>query len=162
MSSSSVARDLVNNADEGRSETDADSIASFTTHQSTASFQPHTYASSSRLTVPSPRPRTMSSSSFSSTPSPNLAARSFSPSQPPRLGVDDATRARREARRKRREERESNSTLRGERYDSPLRRVVRWCAKNEWKGRFMMASFLLSAVIRSVLAILRTDCECSR
>ena len=143
-----------------RSETDAGSIASFTTHQSSSSFQPsYTYASSSRLTVP--KPRTLSSTSASSSVSPSLhpIGAAPKPPYPSRLGVslntDEAALKRREARRKRREERDKKSTLRGEEYDTRLRRVVRWISKKGWRGR----SIALLAVI---WASLRMDMERDR
>lgn len=154
-----------------RSETEFDtsSIASFTTHQSSTSYQSPAYASSSRLTVPGPvpypRPRTLSSISFSSSPSPRLEQRSTSPStstsharlHPP--GVDDATIARRGARRKRRAEREKRSTLRGEMYGSPLREAVRWCANNERKETFWMVCAIVSFLTRVTLSVLLADGE---
>jgi hypothetical protein len=115
-------------------------LASFTTHQSTSSFQPtYTYTSSPRLTVP--KQRTLSSTSASSSTSPRL--QSFVPPpiqrvQNPSLlsaGIDEATRKRREARRQRREARERKSTLKGDEYDTRLRRVVRWISKKGWRGR---------------------------
>jgi hypothetical protein len=53
------------------------------------------------------------------------------------VGIDEATRKRREARRQRREERERKSTLKGDEYDTRLRRVVRWISKKGWRGRSM-------------------------
>ena len=135
-------------------------MASFTTHQSTSSFQPtYTYTSSPRLTVP--KQRTLSSTSASSSTSPKL--QSFVPPPAPRtqnpsllsVGIDEATRKRREARRQRREERERKSTLKGDEYDTRLRRVVRWISKKGWRGRSMG----LAAV---VWVLLRMDMERNR
>jgi hypothetical protein len=129
-------------------------MASFTTHQSTSSFQPtFTYATSSRLTVP--KQRTLSSTSGSSSTSPKL--QSFVP--PPRplqashlsVGPDEATIKRREARRLRREERGRKSTLRGDEYDTRLRRVVRWISKQGWREQSAMPAAVVWAVVRSMM-----------
>jgi hypothetical protein len=134
-----------------RSETDAGSLASFTTHQSSSSFQPtYAYASSSRLTVP--KLRTMSSTSASSFGSPILHAPvPVRPQYPSRLsGPDEATLKRREARRIRREERERKSTLRGEEYDTRLRKIVRWISKKEWRGRGVALAVALWMLTRMI------------
>jgi len=128
-------------------------LASFTTHQSTSSFQPtYTYSSSPRLTVP--KQRTLSSTSASSSTSPRLQSFVPPPVQrvhsPSHLGVeiDEATRKRREARRQRREERERKSTLKGDEYDTRLRRVVRWISKKGWRGRSMGLAAVVWGLLR--------------
>jgi hypothetical protein len=143
-----------------RSETDAGSLASFTTNQSSTSFQPsYTYASSSRLTLP--KPRTLSSTSASSSIPPSLPAQAQipKPQYPSRLGVssntDEAALKRREARRKRREERDKKSTLRGDEYDTRLRRAVRWISKKDWRGRSI-------ALVVVVWGLLRMELERDR
>jgi hypothetical protein len=129
-------------------------MASFTTHQSTSSFQPtFTYATSSRLTVP--KQRTLSSTSGSSSTSPRL--QSFVPSPRPlqashlSVGPNEATLKRREARRLRREERERKSTLRGDEYDTRLRRVVRLLSKQGWREQSAMPAAIIWAVVRSMM-----------
>ena len=145
-----------------RSETDAGSLASFSTQQSSSSFQPtYTYASSSRLTVP--KQRTLSSTSGSSSTSPR--SQSFVPPRPqnPSLlsvsGPDEATLKRREARRLRREERERISTLRGDEYDTRLRRVVRWISKKGWKGRSMAFAAVIWTLLRLDMERERLGCK---
>jgi hypothetical protein len=139
-----------------RSETDAGSSASFTTNQSSSSFQPsYTYASSSRLTLP--KPRTLSSTSASSSIPPSLHAQVplSKPQYPSRLGVspntDEAALTRREARRKRREERDKKSTLRGDEYDTRLRRVVRWISKKGWRGRSIALIVVIWGLLRTAM-----------
>lgn len=136
-----------------RSETDAGSLASFTTHQSTSSFQPtYMYASSSRLVVP--KQRTLSSTSATSSTSPRLQSFIPPPASRPQnpsllsVGPDEATRKRREARRQRREERERKSTLKGDEYDTRLRRVVRWISKKGWRGRCTGLAAVVWLVLR--------------
>lgn len=145
-----------------RSETDAGSLASFSTHQSSSSVQPYAYASSStRLTVP--KQRTLSSTStrsVSSSPSSLLQATlSPRPQYPSRLSAstvsgtspstEEATAKRREARRKRREEREKSSTLRAEKYDSLLRKVVRFISRKEWKTRSTIIALVAWTALRA-------------
>jgi hypothetical protein len=64
------------------------------------------------------------------------------------VGIDEATRKRREARRQRREERERKSTLKGDEYDTRLRRVVRWISKKGWRGRSMGLAALVWVLLR--------------
>jgi hypothetical protein len=75
------------------------------------------------------------------------------------LGVsrntDEAALNRREARRKRREEREKKSTLRGDEYDTRLRRAVRWISKKDWRGRSI-------ALVVVVWGLLRMELERDR
>jgi hypothetical protein len=104
------------------------------------------------LTVP--KQRTLSSTSASSSTSPRL--QSFVPPPAPKVqnpsllsvGTDETTRKRLEARRQRREARERKSTLKGDEYDTRLRRVVRWISKKGWRGRSMGLAALVWVLLR--------------
>ena len=121
----------------GRSETDAESMASYTTWNSSTSY----LTGPSQSGAPSPRRQVFAPShlgrevSSSSTPRLAVGAESerSSPAPSGHLGVPDSRRKddpAREERRRRRAERRAKSTLAGEKYDSPLRRWARWMSAN--------------------------------
>ncbi|CAD6574593.1 MAG: Glucosyltransferase-like protein [Tremellales sp. Tagirdzhanova-0007] len=111
-------------ADASRSETDAESLASFSTYLSSSSQ--HTFPSNlSRRVVPhdllNPNRRTVSSSSLSH----SSVSRLHPPS--PSLTVPHPLELQRDgARSKRRAERDKRARSVAERFDSPLRRWLRW------------------------------------
>ena len=55
---------------------------------------------------------------------------------------------RREKRRQRKEERAKKSTLRGERYDSPLRRIIRWLSAKELSHWGLVLCLVVVGLIR--------------
>lgn len=142
-----------------RSETDAESLASFATHQSGSSYLSSSYSYSPRITSDPysvPYQRTLSGSSQSQSSfsiSPKLPSSSSALSSPraqyptpPQRSSSNLSRstlevprerdksAARVERAKRRAEREQRSTLSSERYDSPLRRWMRWMSKMGMSG----------------------------
>jgi len=142
-----------------RSETDAESLASFSTQISTSShYTYHSDAPSPRVLThpsppfPKPSSRTLSSSSYTS----HLAPPSITSSSSAQLhesplqrlssgrregggggrhlGIPRPERDREQLRARHRAEREKRSTLAAEKFDSPLRRWLRWMSSRGLSG----------------------------
>jgi hypothetical protein len=77
------------------------------------------------------------------------------------VGLDEATLKRREARRLRREEREKKSTLRGDEFDTRIRRFVRWISKKGWRGRGMALAAVIWVLLRIMMERYRLGREYS-
>ncbi|KAK4686465.1 hypothetical protein P7C73_g3661, partial [Tremellales sp. Uapishka_1] len=127
------------------SETDLDSLASFSTQPSTSSAyggypSPRLSHTLSASLIPPPRDRTLSTTSQTSS--------AWRPE------LQSAVQERRD---KRRREREAKSTLLALKYDSPLRRWLRIMSKNGWSGMSLAVGLAAVGLVKIAVELSRAE-----